>query len=113
VNNMVTVPSPDADQREITRYAMTYNAYERWFGNLGMVSEMLEPLEQEFRQTGRVSEHVGVDALRAWLFVLIRSDRFSGGIAPSGDGNFTVTDPPRNPVIADILSLLRTRVDRD
>ena len=106
VNNMVTVPSPDADEREITHYAVTYNAYERWFGNLGIVSAMLEPLEQEFRQTGRVSEHVGVDALRAWLFVLIRSRRFSGGLVPSGDGSFTVTDPPGNSAIRGIITAL-------
>ena len=109
VNNMVTVPKLDADQREITRYATTYNAYERWFGNLGMVSEMLEPLEQDFRQTGRVSEHVGVDALRAWLFVLIRSDRFNGSLAPAGDENGTVTDLPENPQVRQIVEALNER----
>jgi len=92
---------------------MTYNAYERWFGNLGMVSEMLEPLEEDFCQTGRISEYVGVDALRAWLFVLIRSDRFSGGLAPSGDGNLTVTDPPENSMIRGIIAALHRKAERE
>ena len=103
---MGELPAVNAPWSEIARYAMTFNAYERWFGDLGTLSTMLEPLHAEYTATGRVPERAGVDALRAWLFVLIRGERFTGGVAPAGEGVFVMTDAPENPAVRDIIAAL-------
>ena len=109
INNMATLPPLDATRSEIASYAMSYNAYERWYGDLGTISQMLDPLDQEFRKTGNVPVEAGVDALRAWLFVLIRSEKFTGGLAASSSGAFTVTDPPENSAVRGIIAALNER----
>jgi len=113
ISNMVTVPPLDAGQHEIASYAMSYDAYERWFGDLGTISRMLEPLDQEFRNTGIVPADAGIDALRAWLFVLIQSQKFTGGLAASGDGALTVTDPPENSAVRGIIVALHHKVESE
>lgn len=105
----LTPPQVNASAAEISGYAMTYNAYERWFASLGTISAMLEPLQSEFEKTGQIPLETGIDALRAWLFVLIRAQKFTGGLAPAGNGNFTVTDPPENPAIRGIISALQAQ----
>ena len=110
---MGEVPAVDAPSSDIARYAMSFNAYERWYGDLGTLSTMLEPLHAEYTATGRVPERAGVDALRAWLFVLIRAERFTGGIAPAGEGVFVMTDPPENPAVRAIISALHARAHQD
>lgn len=106
---MGEIPGSDAPWEEIARYAMTYDAYERWFGDLGTVAAMIAPLQAELDQQGEIPAAAGVDALRAWLFVLIRSERFSGGIAPAGEGVFTITAPPGNPAVRKIITALHER----
>ena len=65
INNMATVPPLDATRSDIAGYAMSYNAYERWYGDLGTISRMLDALDQAFRRTGNVPVEAVVDALRA------------------------------------------------
>ena len=108
----LTPPQVDANATEIRRYAMTFNAYERWFADLGTLSAMLEPLRDEFKERGQIPEGIGLDALRAWLFLLIRAEKFTGGLAPAGKGVFTMTDPPENPAIRRIVAALQDREDR-
>lgn len=105
----LTPPQVDADATEIRRYAMTYNAYERWFADLGTIGSMLEPIHDEFMEKGEIPEGVGVDALRAWLFLLIRAEKFTGGLNPAGKGVFILTDPPENPAIRNIVAALQDR----
>jgi len=106
---MDEIPESDATWNEITQFALTYNAYERWYGDLGTVAAMLSPLQSEFDSTGEIPLMAGSDALRAWLFVLIRSDRFTSGITSTGAGTFVLTDPPENPAVRKIISALRDR----
>lgn len=106
IDNMGELPAVDAAWSEIANYATQFNAYERWYGDLGTLSTMLEPLHEEYTATGRVPERAGVDALRAWLFVLIRGERFTGGVARPREGVFVMTDAPENPAVRAIIAAL-------
>lgn len=106
---MDDLPETDATWNAIRQFALTYNAYERWYGDLSTVVAMLKPLQSEFDASGEIPPMAGSDALRAWLFVLIRSERFTSGIASVGTGAFVLTDPPENPAVRKIISALRDR----
>ena len=106
IDGMGELPAVDAPWSEIAAYATQFNAYERWYGDLGTLSTMLEPLHVEYTASGQVPERAGVDALRAWLFVLIRAERFTGGVALAGKGVFVMTDPPENPAVRAIIAAL-------
>ena len=103
---MGEIPASDAPWDEIARYAMTYDAYERWYGDLGTVARMVAPLQAAFDQQAEIPAAAGVDALRAWLFILIRSERFTGGIVPAGEGVFTITAPSEHPTVRKIITAL-------
>lgn len=86
---MGEVPAVAALSSDIARYGLRFNAYERWYGDLGTLSTMLEPLHAEYTATGRVPERGGVDALRGWHFVVIRGEPFTG-VGPSACGLVTI-----------------------
>ena len=102
---MENIPGEDASRKEITRFALSFNAYERWFGDLSSLSEMLRPIHDVYQAEGKIPEAVGVDALRAWLFTLVRSAKFTGQLG----ANLVVKDDYYHPAIPDILRVLRER----
>lgn len=106
----LTPPPAGATAAEISRYAMSYNAYEMWFANLGTIGSMLDPIQAQYAETGDISVDVGIDALRAWLFALVRSERFTSGLTVASPGVFVMTEAPRNPVVEKILEVIRTKV---
>ena len=99
---MGEVPSPDAPWNQIAEYAMTYDAYERWISDLGSLSDLLRPIHDEFEKTGGVPPNLGVDLLRAWLFVLVRQSRFVGFVNENG----VVVDDYQSSAIGLILQRL-------
>ena len=105
----MTPPAPGADFSEVNEYALSYNAYERWFDDLGTLSSMLEPLQVAFESDGRIPAGTGTDALRAWLFGLIRSARFNSSLELNSAGEFVEVEPHQDPVVQAILSVLRHR----
>ena len=102
----LTPPPAGATAAEISRYAMSYNAYERWFADLGTIGAMLEPLQADYLKTGEVPTGTGVDALRAWLFALVRSERFTSGLTVASPGVFVMTEAPENPLIRKVVDAL-------
>jgi len=100
---MGEVPDPDAPWKQIAEYAMTYDAYERWIGDLGSLSDLLSPVHDEFERTGNLPSNLGEDLLRAWLFVLICQSRFVGVV----DGKGAVVDDFRSSAIGMILLRLK------
>lgn len=102
----LTPPPAGATAAEISRYAMSYNAYERWFADIGTISAMLEPLQADYLKSGEVPAGTGVDALRAWLFALVRSERFTSGLTVASPGVFVMTEPPENPLIKKLVDAL-------
>ena len=104
---MGDVPDPDAPWMRIAAYAMTYDAYERWVGNLSLLSEVLRPIHVEYERTGQLPPDLGEDLLRAWLFTLVRQSRFIG-VMKGGD---VVVDDYRSPAIELILTRLRELTD--
>jgi len=102
----LTPPPAGATAAEISRYAMSYNAYERWFADLGTIGAMLDPLQAEYLETGEVPTGTGVDALRAWLFALVRSERFTSGLTVASPGVFVMTEAPENPLIRKVVDAL-------
>ena len=103
----MTPPAPSADFSEVNEYALSYNAYERWFDDLGTLSSKLEPLQVAFESDGRIPAGTRTDALRAWLFGLIRSARFSGSLELNSAGEFVEVEPHQDPAMQAILSVLR------
>lgn len=77
-------PGPEADFDEILAYADSYNAYERWADDPNLLFDMLRPVQDAWRESGRVPDWAGMDALRALLFYEYRADRFMGGY-PEGE----------------------------
>ena len=71
------VPSPDAPIIDLIRFAASYNAYERFCSDPNQLEEFFSPTQRKYRETGQVSEALGVDFLRAWLFLLFRQDYWS------------------------------------
>ena len=105
----MTPPAPSADFSEVNEYALSYNAYERWFDDLGTLNTMLEPLQAAFESDGRIPAGTGTDALRAWLFGLMRSARFNSSLEENSAGEFVEVEPHQDPVVQAILSVLRHR----
>lgn len=99
---MGKVPGPGAPWEQVAAYAMTFNAYERWVGSLGQLSEMLRPFHDEYEATGVIAPDLGEDLLRAWLFVLVRQSRFVGVVNHDG----VIVDDYRSPAIGAILTRL-------
>jgi hypothetical protein len=97
------VPGTDAPWGQISSYAKTYDAYERWVGDLGQLSEMLRPIHEDFQISGEIAPNLGEDLLRAWLFVLVRQARFVGVMNDEG----VVVDDFKDPAITAILGRLR------
>lgn len=96
---MGEIPARGAPWEQVAAYAVTYNAYQRWVGSLGQLSEMLRPFNDEYEATGVISPDLGEDLLRAWLFVLVRQSRSVGAVNVDG----VVVDDYRSPAIGAIL----------
>jgi hypothetical protein len=71
------VPAPDAPIIELIRFAASYNAYERFCSEPNRLEEFFASTAREYRETGEISDALGVDFLRAWLFLLFRQDYWS------------------------------------
>lgn len=82
---LVLVPPFDAPLQEILEFAATYNGYERFIDEPRILQEFFESSDREYRNTGRINPYLGLDFLRAWLFLLYRVDHVGGG----SDGDFS------------------------
>lgn len=109
---MGETPAVDAPLADIAQYAMSFNAYQRWYGDIGTLAAMLKPLQEKCDTSGEIPSSAGADALRAWLFLLIRAARFSGGLAQADSGVLIVTDPPENPMVRKIIAALHRIEDQ-
>jgi hypothetical protein len=77
------VPAPDTPIFELIKFAASYNAYERFCSEPNRLEEFFASTAREYRETGEISDALGVDFLRAWLFLLFRQDYWS---SPGGYG---------------------------
>jgi hypothetical protein len=109
---MGDVPTSDAPWDAVARYAMTYDADDRWYGDHGTVVEMVAPLPNGIDEQRAVLRAPGVDDLRAWLFALIRSEHFITGIAPAVEGSFSTTSPSEDGALRAIITALHQRDER-
>lgn len=74
-----TIPDPHAAIDDIMSFASQYNAYALWASSPDILTSMLAPAMEEWRRTRQVPVWVGIDTLRAMLFVEYRSVHFTGG----------------------------------
>lgn len=75
----LVVPTDGASFVEVLEFAATFNAYERWASEPHELDRLLEPIRREWSATQRIPLWVGVDALRALLFLEYRMDYMEGG----------------------------------
>jgi len=75
--NQMKVPAPDAPIVDLIRFAASYNAYERFCSDPNQLEEFFGPILRKYRENGQVCDALGVDFLRAWLFLLFRQDYWS------------------------------------
>ena len=73
----VKVPTPDAPIVDLIRFASSYNAHERFCSDPNRLEDFFASTKREYCETGEVSDALGVDFLRAWLFLLFRQDYWS------------------------------------
>jgi hypothetical protein len=65
------------DDSRLIDWVMKFNAYDRIAQTPDKLAEVLEPAWQEYRRTGLVPEWAGVDLLRGWAFLMVRTNRFT------------------------------------
>lgn len=73
------MPSSDSILQDLIDFAATYNGYERFIAEPIILQDLFENYSREYRSTSRINSDLGLDFLRAWLFLLYREDRHSGG----------------------------------
>ena len=62
---------------DLARWASSYNAYRRIAAGPENLTLMLSSILDCFSRDGTVPEWIGLDALRAWAFYLLRKHHFS------------------------------------
>ena len=70
----VVVPASDATFSELIAFASTYNGYTRFCSNPNEYESLFSGVERRYFDSKEVSGSLGVDYLRAWLFLLYRRD---------------------------------------
>ena len=77
MNEIVVVPSAEATFGELILFASTYNGYTRFCSNPNEYESLFSVVERRYFDSKEISDSLGVDYLRAWLFLLYRRDYFS------------------------------------
>jgi hypothetical protein len=77
MSEFVKVPSPDASLDALIRFAGTYNGYARFCSNPNEYESLFSIVERRYFDSKEISDSLGVDYLRAWLFLLYRRDYFT------------------------------------
>jgi hypothetical protein len=77
MTELVVVPSPDAAFIEFAKFASTYNGYTRFCSNANEYESLFSLVEKRYFENKEISDSLGVDYLRAWLFLLYRRDYFT------------------------------------
>lgn len=71
------VPSPHASMSELISFASTYNGYTRFCSDPNEYEALVAGVEGRYFDGEGISESLGIDYLRAWLFLLYRRDYFT------------------------------------
>lgn len=74
---LVAVPSTDASFTELIAFAATYDGYTRFCSNPNEYESLFSLVEKQYFDRKEISASLGVDYLRAWLFLLYRRDYFT------------------------------------
>lgn len=77
MDSFVVVPSRDAPFIEFAKFAGTYNGYSRFCSNPNEYESLFAAAEKRYFDSNEISDSLGVDYLRAWLFLLYRRDYFT------------------------------------
>lgn len=77
MTELVVVPASNATFSELIRFAGTYNGYARFCSNPNEYESLFSMVERRYFDTKNISDSLGVDYLRAWLFLLYRRDYFT------------------------------------
>ena len=77
MNELVVVPSAEAAFSELIVFAGTYNGYTRICSNPNEYESLFSVVERRYFDSKEISDSLGVDYLRAWLFLLYRRDYFT------------------------------------
>lgn len=75
----VNVPGSEASNAALHKFAHTYNVFNRMFSDLDGLQLIFAPHVEQFARTNQIRQDLGVDFLRAFLFVIARADQFVNG----------------------------------
>lgn len=78
------VPREQAPLSDVIQFAQSYNAYRRVAAEPGRLEQLLEPAMRLWLSDGGRVDVLGLDTLRALLFLEHRADYFAGG-TPDGE----------------------------
>lgn len=74
----IDVPKHGASMTELAVFASTYNGYERFCSDTHQYEKFFSEVERRYFDQGSISDDLGLDFLRAWLFLVYRRDHMGG-----------------------------------
>lgn len=74
---LLLVPGPASSKSDLIVFAATYNGYTRICSNPNEYESLFSLVERRYFDSKEISDSLGVDYLRAWLFLLYRRDYFT------------------------------------
>ena len=118
-------PDSIAYEKQIIKWAHTYNGYRRLAGTgaPGYLRDILMPVLESYSDNGTVPAWAGVDLLRGWAFYLVRINRHEDGylfdehpemcavadaVANHPDAVEADLPPPRSQGVSDVLAYSRS-----